>query len=348
MWSGSSELSFEELQNFDFRFIPDRDFAFIARKAKKFFDNKSFLKKYWNQRYTYFSKLDDGILMDRESWFSVTPEKIAKHIANRLVKEKDTVILDGFCGAGGNSIQLALKGAIVYAIDLDPMKLRFALENAKIYGVADRINFICGNFFHIAESFIGSQSSKKEKFFPIDVVFLSPPWGGPSYLKKKIFSLEKMTPNGFEIFEIARQISPNIAYFLPRNTITTQLTSLAGPDGKVEIEKCLVEYKKPKKHIKESTFSDDPDENVESNQEKEEELVQKCKSLTVYYGNLVAEFDPKLKRSPKPDDFIEGTLTSSQLNEPMIENLEEENSEKSSDKYQENYDDELWDNRDVI
>lgn len=61
-----------------------------------------------------------------ESWFSVTPEKIAKHIASRLVKEKDTVILDGFCGncifyclflcpilgAGGNSIQLALKGAI--------------------------------------------------------------------------------------------------------------------------------------------------------------------------------------------------------------------------------------------
>ena len=41
------------------------------------------LKKYWFQRYRLFSKFDSGIWMDRESWFSVTPEKIAQHIAER-------------------------------------------------------------------------------------------------------------------------------------------------------------------------------------------------------------------------------------------------------------------------
>lgn len=39
-----------------------------------------------------------------ESWFSVTPEKIAEHIAERC---KCDTIIDAFCGAGGNAIQFA-------------------------------------------------------------------------------------------------------------------------------------------------------------------------------------------------------------------------------------------------
>ncbi|OAD62879.1 Trimethylguanosine synthase [Eufriesea mexicana] len=62
------------------------------------------LMKYWLKRYHLFSKFDEGIKMDRESWFSVTPEKIAKHIAERC--RCDTII-DAFCGAGGNAIQFA-------------------------------------------------------------------------------------------------------------------------------------------------------------------------------------------------------------------------------------------------
>ena len=39
-----------------------------------------------------------------ESWFSVTPEKIAQHTAERC---RCDVVVDAFCGAGGNSIQFA-------------------------------------------------------------------------------------------------------------------------------------------------------------------------------------------------------------------------------------------------
>ena len=39
--------------------------------------------KYWGQRYRLWSKYDDGILMDDESWYSVTPEEIAAHIAEK-------------------------------------------------------------------------------------------------------------------------------------------------------------------------------------------------------------------------------------------------------------------------
>ena len=41
------------------------------------------LDKYWDQRYRLFSKYDHGVKLDDESWYSVTPEIIAQHIANR-------------------------------------------------------------------------------------------------------------------------------------------------------------------------------------------------------------------------------------------------------------------------
>lgn len=59
----------------------------------------------------------------------------------------------------------------VIAIDIDPAKVEMARHNAAIYGVADRIEFIVGDFLQLSES------------LRADVVFLSPPWGGPSYSK---------------------------------------------------------------------------------------------------------------------------------------------------------------------
>ena len=40
--------------------------------------------KYWAQRRRLFSRYDEGILLDRESWYSVTPEAIAAHTARRV------------------------------------------------------------------------------------------------------------------------------------------------------------------------------------------------------------------------------------------------------------------------
>jgi trimethylguanosine synthase len=243
-------------KNFDFSFDPVRDARLVAKNAIKIFGPNTSLFKYWFQRYRLFSKLNDGILMDEEGWFSVTPELIATHIADRMVTHKDCVILDAFTGVGGNAIQFALKGALVYAIDLDPIKLRCARQNAKVYGVENRITFICGNFYHIAKSFCQSRPDGKPLL--IDSIFLSPPWGGPEYLNKPIFELGSCVPDGFDIFDVAVKISQNIAYFLPRNTSSNQLMQIAGKTAskKVEIE-----------------------HNVLNN---------KIKALTAYYGNLVS------------------------------------------------------------
>merc|ERR1711976_895969 len=95
------------------------------------------IKKYWYQRHRLFSKYDEGIQIDSpESWFSITPEKIAMHLAERC---KCDVIVDAFCGVGGNTIQFAKTCQKVIAIDIDPKKIEAAKINARVYGVEDRI-----------------------------------------------------------------------------------------------------------------------------------------------------------------------------------------------------------------
>ena len=122
----------------------------------------------WKKRYTLFSKFDHGIIIDsRESWYSVTPESIAKGHAERcrdMLHSKNSensenslylgpmyknsyVCLDAFCGVGGNAIQFAKTCNKVVAIDIDPIKIDAAKNNAKIYGVEDKIEFIVGDFF---------------------------------------------------------------------------------------------------------------------------------------------------------------------------------------------------------
>ena len=65
------------------------------------------LKKFHKHRYYLFSKFDRGVKIDEESWYSITPENVAKHVANRVCSvfsEQNTNAMDGFCGVGGNLI----------------------------------------------------------------------------------------------------------------------------------------------------------------------------------------------------------------------------------------------------
>lgn len=192
--------------------------------------NDRTLYKYWCKRFSLFSLFDLGIKLDRESWFSVTPEKVAIYTAMRCQCD---VIIDAFCGAGGNTIQFAKTCQRVIAIDIDEKKIEMAKHNATIYGVANRIDFIIGDYFKLASS------------LKADVVFLSPPWGGPQYLKEDVYDIEKslLPLPATELMAFTRQITPNIAIYLPRNTNTYDLAKLAGPGHSVEIEQGFLDRK---------------------------------------------------------------------------------------------------------
>ncbi|TFK34071.1 RNA cap guanine-N2 methyltransferase-domain-containing protein [Crucibulum laeve] len=261
------------------------------------------LQKYFSQRTRYFSLYDSppGCLLDEEGWYSVTPELVANQIAERC---RSGTILDAFCGVGGNAIAFAKTCERVIALDTSPTRLALARHNAQIYGVADRIEFILTDYFSFAKSYLslpssstddGTLSPDRNASRKVDVIFLSPPWGGPSYLsgdpiasasskpstpssatlkstptvqaKSKsptptethpAYSLSSIQPiHGAGLFKLSRQITKNIAYFLPRNTRIEEIGALLDSDESEQVE-------------------------VE-----EEWMGNKLKALTCYFGGLV-------------------------------------------------------------
>lgn len=109
-----------------------------------------------------------------------------------------------------------------------------ARHNATIYGVQDKIEFIVGSYFDLA------------KGLKADVVFLSPPWGGPDYMRKdSIYDLEESLQPvpASKLMEDTRKITKNIAVYLPRNSNSKQLAFLAGPGNAVEIEQNFLDRK---------------------------------------------------------------------------------------------------------
>ncbi|KAJ3139413.1 Trimethylguanosine synthase [Physocladia obscura] len=222
----------DSLESLSLPILPDFDF----KEEQLSWSSESIpkrLQKYWRQRHSLFSRFDDGIKLDEEGWYSVTPEKVAIHCASRCkalcakpeYSPKELVIIDAFCGVGGNSIQFALAGFKVVSFDIDPLKLTCAKHNAELYGALENITFIRGDFLQLACVTKG------------DIVFLSPPWGGPEYLSHDIFDIKEMMPiDGEKLFHAASQISKNIMYYMPRNSNLEQLTNLAGLGNICEIE----------------------------------------------------------------------------------------------------------------
>lgn len=194
--------------------------------------------KYWAQRYRLFSKFDQGILLDSQGWYSVTPEIIADHVAQRVSDIANTitatrndgngiVLLDAFCGCGGNSIAFGKIASSsiskVICVDTDRSKLLKAAHNASLYGIPkNKLIFVeCNTAFILKYCYkdglfvLDQPTTTLPSYMPnpvmptthagyrvggldmlprkIDAVFMDPPWGGVDYevLGKNGYDLKK-------------------------------------------------------------------------------------------------------------------------------------------------------------
>lgn len=244
----------------------DIDFSIVKTKIQKSYKQVAIsrkMKKYYNRRYLLFSRFDDGILLDNESWFSVTPEKTAKYIAHEVFKKmgsrRDLTILDAFCGSGGNTIQFCKYFDNIISCDIDFVKLQCAQNNCQIYKTEQNVRFVMQDFFSLHKTLNVGDDRKGTNI--IDVIFLSPPWGGINYFQTKQADISEFPLDCFKIFLYCINILKcrNIVYFLPRNTNLEQILMMAGPGGKCKIEQNFLDHK----------------------------LV----ALTAYYGDLCEDFE---------------------------------------------------------
>lgn len=87
--------------------------------------------KYWDQRYRLLSRYDAGVRLDEESWYSITPEAVAKHVTASCIGRSKALgcklnrVIDCFSGCGGNTIPFVALGKEVVSVDLDPVKLEY-------------------------------------------------------------------------------------------------------------------------------------------------------------------------------------------------------------------------------
>ena len=213
--------------------------------------------KFWAQRKRLFSRYDEGIHMDKEGWYSVTPEAIATHLTDRIVAMHDSddlVVLDAFAGCGGNVIAFARhpQVSLVLCADTDLNKLRMVAKNAEVYGVdKEKIILLHCDACTVLEAFQDgkrmhslSSSLKNTTEFQcfegfkygglgllpdrIDTIFLSPPWGGMDYEQsgRRNYTITKCinvsrndgsTYNGEELLQLSAKAQRCVIYFLPRN-----------------------------------------------------------------------------------------------------------------------------------
>ncbi|KXZ46728.1 hypothetical protein GPECTOR_41g693 [Gonium pectorale] len=197
--------------------------------------------KYWMQRYSLFSRFDAGVQLDTEGWWSVTPEVLALHQAVRAkeLAARGLVALDACCGCGGNVIQMATAFPLVMGVEISERRVQMARHNADVYGLAHKCQLVCADFFQVAPD------------LKVDVLFTSPPWGGPKY--QHVHTFDVFYPLvGFNkslahllgvTLDCVQQQDGVVAAFLPRNTDLSQLASCV-PEGAVwEVERAYVNNK---------------------------------------------------------------------------------------------------------
>jgi trimethylguanosine synthase len=168
---------------------------------------------YWNLRRDLFSRFDEGIKLDREGLYSAKPEKIALEIAQTL---SGSCVLDAFCGVGGTAIGFARIKEKVITVDCNQQRLEMAKHNAKIYGVADKIQFIHGDI----KDLLASRSLN------FDSIFFDPPWGGVDYYKSELFNLDMFNPDGQFLINAALEYGCPFAIGCPENINVQQIYNL--------------------------------------------------------------------------------------------------------------------------
>jgi len=153
-----------------------------------------------------FTKADE-MFFTREALEQASGESISSYRSERY--SPDTRVLEIGCGIGGDTIHLA-KRCFVTAVDSDPIRLKMAERNAQVYGVAERVTFVCEKAGNIQ--------------LDADAAFVDP---SRRFEGKRSTSLKEMSPSLDFLHKLLRHI-PNCGIKLSPATDDIELESFGG------------------------------------------------------------------------------------------------------------------------
>ncbi|KAI4835558.1 trimethylguanosine synthase [Plasmodium brasilianum] len=252
------------------------------KKMKKNCENDIGLKNYFENNEIYNNK-------------QPTIEKYFKdERENKYNKAKDKSILiylDPFSGAGGNCH--SMRGVFTIAADVKLIRIKECQHNCKFYN--NNVDYILCDFFNIVNHF------RKDT---IDVVFLSIPWGGPSYKMKKNFDLKYIESkiSTYSCLKESLKLTKNLIFYLPRNVCLQDLLHLY-----VYYEK-LTKLKGTKKKRR-GKLAVGGEEVVQSLEEREEELVERGVAVLVeQMSELGAKLDESAGVKKQRKEFLRDNI----------------------------------------
>jgi len=146
----------------------------------------------------YNIKFSKPIVANKEGLQLSTPEVVARYIARRL---KTDIIADLGCGIGGQVIFFAKECRKVYAVERDPLKLEYARENCRLYGV-NNVEFIPGDAL---------SPEIRAEVSDADIIFSDP----ARPLSEKERTLDNLEPPITEIIKIYSDVTPDLAFHAP-------------------------------------------------------------------------------------------------------------------------------------
>lgn len=145
----------------------------------------------------------DNLKSDKEGMYSLSHKDDAD-LLSFIIKEKygDVNILDGTAGIGGNSISFGLNFNKVISIEKNKERFNYLVENLFKFGLKNKT--INGNVLE----------KLNEDY---DLIFLDPPWGGPSYKYEKNLSLYLDDISLKDLVKKLRDLNKIIVLKLPFN-----------------------------------------------------------------------------------------------------------------------------------
>jgi trimethylguanosine synthase len=179
------------------------------------------------KRYRFKTNLP--IIGDKEGLLLTSYQSASEHTAKRILRKLGKVpVLELCCGVGGTTVFLAKYLPHIYAVDINPERIRAAKVNARTFGVEDKITFVVRDA--LDEGMLVQARKNGVQVVVSDVEWREDLGLSLSETTPDITKTIPSTPILFE--KVSRLVTKNLAMHMAANSNKEQLRKL----GVCEIE----------------------------------------------------------------------------------------------------------------